>query len=73
MDLVAPGQVRQIAGRAGRHKSMFPDGEATVLHNEDNDYFKFSMSRTDEPIKTMGIFQAWNSWSYLQTSSKPTR
>jgi ATP-dependent RNA helicase SUPV3L1/SUV3 len=54
--LVEPALIRQIAGRAGRHKSIYPQGSVTCLNPEDMEYIEYCLSTPNEKGRTMGIF-----------------
>ena len=56
VDLVSPSQIKQIAGRAGRAKSQYPEGEVTTLHDDDHEYLHYSMKSTMPKSNTLGIF-----------------
>ncbi|XP_044468324.1 DExH-box ATP-dependent RNA helicase DExH18, mitochondrial [Mangifera indica] len=53
---VPASQVKQIAGRAGRRGSIYPDGLTTTLHLEDLDYLIECLKQPFEPVKKVGLF-----------------
>ncbi|KAJ3679663.1 hypothetical protein LUZ60_017674 [Juncus effusus] len=54
--LVSPSQVKQIAGRAGRRGSVFPDGLVTTYKTEDLDYLIECLQKPFEEAKKVGLF-----------------
>lgn len=54
--LVPPAHVKQIAGRAGRRSSIYPEGFATTLDEESLPYVRECMATPSEPITTAGLF-----------------
>ncbi|KAK0584828.1 hypothetical protein LWI29_019327 [Acer saccharum] len=53
---VPASQVKQIAGRAGRRGSIYPDGLATTLHVDDLDYLIECLKEPFEDVKKVGLF-----------------
>ncbi|KAL7116219.1 hypothetical protein ACP275_04G229300 [Erythranthe tilingii] len=53
---VPPSQVKQIAGRAGRRGSVYPDGLTTTLHLEDLDYLIECLKKPFDEVKRVGLF-----------------
>ncbi|KAM7519843.1 hypothetical protein LguiB_018805 [Lonicera macranthoides] len=53
---VAPSQVKQIAGRAGRRGSRYPDGLTTTLHLDDLDYLIECLKKPFDEVKKVGLF-----------------
>lgn len=53
---VPASQVKQIAGRAGRRGSCYPDGLTTTLHLEDLDYLIECLKQPFEEVKKVGLF-----------------
>ncbi|XVF60521.1 hypothetical protein PTKIN_Ptkin08bG0054200 [Pterospermum kingtungense] len=53
---VPPSQVKQIAGRAGRRGSRYPDGLTTTLHLDDLDYLIQCLKEPFEEVKKVGLF-----------------
>ncbi|KAG8387263.1 hypothetical protein BUALT_Bualt02G0003200 [Buddleja alternifolia] len=53
---VPPSQVKQIAGRAGRRGSLYPDGLTTTLHLEDLDYLIECLKKPFDDVKRVGLF-----------------
>lgn len=52
-----PGsQVKQIAGRAGRRGSIYPDGLTTTLNLDDLDYLIECLKQPFEVVKKVGLF-----------------
>ncbi|WKA04604.1 hypothetical protein VitviT2T_022623 [Vitis vinifera] len=49
-------QVKQIAGRAGRRGSRYPDGLTTTLHLDDLDYLIECLKQPFDDIKKVGLF-----------------
>ncbi|CAM8899248.1 unnamed protein product [Rhodiola kirilowii] len=56
---VAASQVKQIAGRAGRRGSLYPDGLATTLHLEDLDYLIECLQQPFDNVKKVGLFPSF--------------
>ncbi|CAF1507705.1 unnamed protein product [Rotaria magnacalcarata] len=54
-DTVTTSQALQIAGRAGRFASAFPDGEVTTFRRDDLPLLKDIVSRHVETIKRAGL------------------
>ncbi|KAM8924467.1 ATP-dependent RNA helicase SUPV3L1, mitochondrial [Pelodytes ibericus] len=55
MDTISTSQALQIAGRAGRFRSMFKDGEVTTMFREDLLLLKEIMSKPVPAIETAGL------------------
>ncbi|GMI99227.1 hypothetical protein like AT5G39840 [Hibiscus trionum] len=53
---VPASQVKQIAGRAGRRGSRYPDGLTTTLHLDDLDYLIECLKQPFEEVKKVGLF-----------------
>ncbi|CAH9057812.1 unnamed protein product [Cuscuta epithymum] len=53
---VPASQVKQIAGRAGRRGSRFPEGLTTTLHLEDLDYLIECLKKPFDEVKKVGLF-----------------
>lgn len=53
---VPASQVKQIAGRAGRRGSCYPDGLTTTLQLEDLDYLIECLKQPFEEVKKVGLF-----------------
>ncbi|XP_023735497.1 DExH-box ATP-dependent RNA helicase DExH18, mitochondrial [Lactuca sativa] len=53
---VPPSQVKQIAGRAGRRGSIYPDGLTTTLHLDDLDYLIECLQKEFDEITKVGLF-----------------
>ncbi|KAG9451282.1 hypothetical protein H6P81_011247 [Aristolochia fimbriata] len=53
---VAASQVKQIAGRAGRRGSRYPDGLTTTLHLDDLDYLIECLKQPFEEVEKVGLF-----------------
>ncbi|XVF16607.1 hypothetical protein REPUB_Repub10bG0046400 [Reevesia pubescens] len=53
---VPASQVKQIAGRAGRRGSLYPDGLTTTLHLDDLDYLIECLKQPFEEVKKVGLF-----------------
>ncbi|KAL3850425.1 hypothetical protein ACJIZ3_012307 [Penstemon smallii] len=53
---VAASQVKQIAGRAGRRGSRYPDGLTTTLNQEDLDYLIECLKKPFDEVKRVGLF-----------------
>ncbi|PIA57455.1 hypothetical protein AQUCO_00600290v1 [Aquilegia coerulea] len=52
-----PGsQVKQIAGRAGRRGSIYPEGLATTLHLDDLNYLIECLKQPFDEVKKVGLF-----------------
>lgn len=49
-------QVKQIAGRAGRRGSRYPDGLTTTLHLDDLDYLIQCLKQPFDDVKKVGLF-----------------
>uniref|UniRef100_A0A7N0UCD5 RNA helicase n=2 Tax=Kalanchoe fedtschenkoi TaxID=63787 RepID=A0A7N0UCD5_KALFE len=56
---VAASQVKQIAGRAGRRGSIYPDGLTTTLHLEDLDYLIECLQQPFDTVKKVGLFPSF--------------
>ncbi|KAA8530683.1 hypothetical protein F0562_005383 [Nyssa sinensis] len=53
---VPASQVKQIAGRAGRRGSRYPDGLTTTLHLDDLDYLIDCLKKPFDEVKKVGLF-----------------
>ncbi|XVF14250.1 hypothetical protein REPUB_Repub09cG0042100 [Reevesia pubescens] len=53
---VPASQVKQIAGRAGRRGSRYPDGLTTTMHLDDLDYLIECLKHPFEEVKKVGLF-----------------
>ncbi|KAL4614945.1 hypothetical protein ACB092_07G089200 [Castanea dentata] len=53
---VPASQVKQIAGRAGRRGSRYPDGLTTTLHLEDLDYLIECLKQPFVEVRKVGLF-----------------
>ncbi|KAH6824615.1 ATP-dependent RNA helicase [Perilla frutescens var. hirtella] len=53
---VPASQVKQIAGRAGRRGSLYPDGLTTTLHLEDLDYLIECLKKPFDEVKRVGLY-----------------
>ncbi|CAA2935368.1 D -box ATP-dependent RNA helicase D 18, mitochondrial-like [Olea europaea subsp. europaea] len=53
---VPASQVKQIAGRAGRRGSCYPDGLTTTLHLDDLEYLIECLKKPFD-VKKVGLFQ----------------
>ncbi|WCJ25731.1 ATP-dependent RNA helicase mitochondrial putative [Euphorbia peplus] len=53
---VPASQVKQIAGRAGRRGSRYPDGLTTTLHLDDLKYLIECLKQPFEVVKKVGLF-----------------
>lgn len=53
---VPASQVKQIAGRAGRRGSRYPDGLTTTLHLDDLDYLIECLKKPFDEVKRVGLF-----------------
>ncbi|GLT56482.1 hypothetical protein SLA2020_295190 [Shorea laevis] len=53
---VPASQVKQIAGRAGRRGSRYPDGLTTTLNLDDLDYLIECLKQPFEDVKKVGLF-----------------
>ncbi|KAI7729321.1 hypothetical protein M8C21_018541, partial [Ambrosia artemisiifolia] len=53
---VPASQVKQIAGRAGRRGSIYPDGLTTTLHLEDLDYLIECLQKPFDEVNKVGLF-----------------
>ncbi|KAL2480796.1 ATP-dependent RNA helicase SUV3L [Abeliophyllum distichum] len=53
---VSASQVKQIAGRAGRRGSRYPDGLTTTLHLDDLDYLIECLKKPFDDVKKVGLF-----------------
>ncbi|GMH15068.1 hypothetical protein Nepgr_016909 [Nepenthes gracilis] len=53
---VSASQVKQIAGRAGRRGSRYPEGLTTTLHKEDLDYLIECLKQPFEEVRKVGLF-----------------
>ena len=69
--LVAPAQVKQIAGRAGRHNSAFPIGYATTLTDDDLPYLAQCWGAASSPITHAGLFPNAEQLQHLASKLPP--
>ncbi|XP_050381499.1 DExH-box ATP-dependent RNA helicase DExH18, mitochondrial [Argentina anserina] len=53
---VPASQVKQIAGRAGRRGSIYPDGLVTTLNSDDLDYLIECLKQPFDEVKKVGLF-----------------
>ncbi|PWA89097.1 ATP-dependent RNA helicase [Artemisia annua] len=53
---VPASQVKQIAGRAGRRGSIYPDGLTTTLHLDDLDYLIECLQKPFDEVTKVGLF-----------------
>ncbi|KAL2501967.1 ATP-dependent RNA helicase SUV3L [Forsythia ovata] len=53
---VPASQVKQIAGRAGRRGSRYPDGLTTTLHLDDLEYLIECLKKPFDDVKKVGLF-----------------
>ncbi|WOL20289.1 ATP-dependent RNA helicase SUV3L, mitochondrial [Canna indica] len=53
---VPSSQVKQIAGRAGRRGSVYPDGLVTTFNLDDLDYLIECLQQPFEEVKKVGLF-----------------
>ncbi|KAL3633295.1 hypothetical protein CASFOL_022822 [Castilleja foliolosa] len=53
---VPASQVKQIAGRAGRRGSRYPNGLTTTLHTDDLDYLIQCLKKPFDDVKKVGLF-----------------
>ncbi|CAG7906477.1 unnamed protein product [Brassica rapa] len=53
---VPASQVKQIAGRAGRRGSVYPDGLTTTLHLEDLTYLIECLQQPFDEVRKVGLF-----------------
>ncbi|PRQ53629.1 putative RNA helicase [Rosa chinensis] len=53
---VPASQVKQIAGRAGRRGSIYPDGLTTTLNLDDLDYLIECLKQPFDEVKKVGLF-----------------
>lgn len=53
---VPASQVKQIAGRAGRRGSRYPEGLTTTFHLEDLDYLVSCLKQPFEVVEKVGLF-----------------
>lgn len=53
---VSASQVKQIAGRAGRRGSVYPDGLTTTLHLDDLNYLIECLKKPFDEVKRVGLF-----------------
>ncbi|GAA0167821.1 DNA metabolism protein [Lithospermum erythrorhizon] len=53
---VAASQVKQIAGRAGRRGSRYPEGLTTTLHLDDLDYLIECLKKPFDEVRRVGLF-----------------
>ncbi|KAK9073604.1 hypothetical protein SSX86_007928 [Deinandra increscens subsp. villosa] len=53
---VPASQVKQIAGRAGRRGSIYPDGLTTTLHLDDLNYLIECLQKQFDEVKKVGLF-----------------
>ncbi|CAM6087359.1 unnamed protein product [Calypogeia fissa] len=56
---VPPAQVKQIAGRAGRRGSLYPEGVTTTFFSQDLPYLGASMQQAFEPAAASGLFPVY--------------
>ncbi|XP_058096514.1 DExH-box ATP-dependent RNA helicase DExH18, mitochondrial isoform X2 [Magnolia sinica] len=53
---VAASQVKQIAGRAGRRGSLYPDGLTSTLHLDDLNYLIKCLKQPFDEVQKVGLF-----------------
>lgn len=53
---VPASQVKQIAGRAGRRGSIYPDGLTTTLHLDDLEYLIECLKKPFDDVELVGLF-----------------
>ncbi|KAL2623078.1 hypothetical protein R1flu_003283 [Riccia fluitans] len=56
---VPPAQVKQIAGRAGRRGSIYPEGVTTTFFSQDLPYLDASLIQDFEPSTAAGLFPVY--------------
>ncbi|KAG6550511.1 hypothetical protein Mapa_007879 [Marchantia paleacea] len=56
---VPPAQVKQIAGRAGRRGSIYPEGVTTTFFSQDLEYLSSSLVQDFEPSTAAGLFPVY--------------
>ncbi|CAM6091766.1 unnamed protein product [Calypogeia fissa] len=64
---LTPVEIKQIAGRAGRFGSMFPNGEVTCLISEDLPLLHGSLSTPSIPLKAAGLLPAFDFFALYST------
>ncbi|KNA19992.1 hypothetical protein SOVF_056490 isoform B [Spinacia oleracea] len=62
---VPASQVKQIAGRAGRRGSIYPDGLCTTLNLEDLDYLIECLKQPFEEVQKVGLFPSYEQVEYF--------
>ena len=61
-------EVKQIAGRAGRYNTHYPEGYVMCLHDDDSKHMFLSLSQPDRPIyKVGGWMDVWGLLLSLNT------
>lgn len=49
-------EIKQIAGRAGRFRSIFPEGRVTAMDGRDVDLLRTALASPSEVLRTAGLF-----------------
>ncbi|EPS61355.1 hypothetical protein M569_13436, partial [Genlisea aurea] len=70
---VAASQVKQIAGRAGRRGSRFPDGLVTTMHPEDMGRLIECLKKPFEDVAKVGLFPFFEQLELFATQFPDTR
>ena len=62
---IPASQVKQIAGRAGRRGSIFPDGVTTSFYSQDIQYLEYSLQQDFEPATAAGLFPVFEQVTFF--------
>lgn len=70
MNTVPAPLMKQIAGRAGRHRSRYPEGLATTLRTEDFDLLRRGYEAPPEPLTQLGLKPGVEQLEHFATAVK---
>lgn len=54
--ILRPDEIKQIAGRAGRFQSLYPDGKVVSMKDDDMHYLRRGLQVRDKWIRSAGLF-----------------
>eukprot|EP00884_Botryococcus_braunii_P009866 jgi/Botrbrau1/18881/Bobra.177_2s0040.1 len=67
---LTPAEVKQIAGRAGRHASRYSNGSVTCLHKEDMPKLREAMKSSVEPLEQACLFPRFQQLALFATQKE---